>query len=190
MRALDARAVADDGVPQLAHGPDHAIVTDGAGAGDRRKRVDHGVSADPDIGIYISSIRVGDGDAADHEPVQDPVPHDALGVGQLPPVVDAQDLEWVLDGDSMHLALDEPDDVRQVILAGAVLVLELRQRRPELAARKAIDPRVDLANLALLEARIFFFNDFPEYAVSPTHDPAVTARIVESGRQDRHRGAG
>src|SRR5919201_3086034 len=151
MRALDARAVADDRVPQLAHGPDHAVITDGARPSNRRERMDHGVSADPDIGIYISGIRVGDGDAADHELVQNPVPHDALGVGQLPAVVDAQDLEWVFDGDSVHLALDEPDDVRQVILAGAVLVLELRQRRPELAARKAIDPRVDFANLALLE---------------------------------------
>ena len=70
-----------------------------------------------------------------------------LGLGQLPPVVDAQDFSGVTNEHRVHLALDQRDDVRQVILLGFVLVLELLQRRPQVPPRKAIDARVDLADL-------------------------------------------
>src|SRR2546428_618599 len=125
VRALDPASIADLRIADLRHGADHAVLTNYALAGERAERMDHGVLADAHVRVDERRPGVRDRDAAGHQVIQDALAHDVLGLRQLPPVVDAQDFTRVLDGHGVDLALDQPDDVREVILVGPVLVLEL-----------------------------------------------------------------
>src|SRR6202022_2147357 len=103
-------------------------------ARDKTEWEDDGGAANLPVGIDERRRRVRDRDAAGHQAIQDSLAHHALRLGQLSSIIDAKDLVAVLDGQRVYLAFDQSHDVRQVILAGPVLVLELEQRRPELAA--------------------------------------------------------
>ena len=104
-------------------------------------------------------------------------------------VVDPEDLVAVLDGQCVHLALDQANDVGQVILPGPVLVFQLGQRRPELAAAEDIDTGVDFMDIFLLVRGVFLFDDVPHGAVARPDDPAIATRIFQVGRQQRDGGA-
>src|SRR5437870_582943 len=130
VRALDPAAVTDGRVAYLGHRPDHAVLADDGLAGDRAERMDDAVLADAHIGIDERRARVGDRYAAGHQISQDALAHDVLGLRQLPPVVDAQDLFRIGNQHRLDLAFDQRDDISQVILLGLVLVLQLLQRRP------------------------------------------------------------
>ena len=183
--ALDPRAVADGRIAQLRQRTDDAILADHAGPGNRREGVDHRVLADRDVGIDKGCRGVCDGDAADHQGIEDPLTHHVLGLGELPPVVDAEDLVAILHRHRRDLPLDQPDDVGQVVLARPVLVFELQQGRPELAATEDIDAGVDLRDRPLFIGGVFFLDDVPEHAIAPTDDTAVAVRIFKRRRQQR-----
>src|SRR5207244_6617398 len=91
--------------------------------------------------------------------------------------------------DGLDLALDQAHSVGQVILAGAVAVLELEQGRPELAPAEAIDARVDLADAAFFLEGVPLLDDLAKEPVAAADDPAVAGRIPEGCGQDRDGGA-
>ena len=124
--ALDPRTVANPRVSQLGEGPDHAVLADHAAAGDGAERMDHRVLSHLHVRVDEGGARVGDRHAGAHQGLEDPPPHRRLGFRELHPVVDPQDLLLVTDPDGMDLALDQPHDVGQVVLAGLVSILQPR----------------------------------------------------------------
>ena len=141
--------------------------------------MDYRVLADRDVGINEGCRWVRDRDPAHHQRIEDPLTHDPLGLGELPAVVDAEDLVAIRYRDGRDLSLDQPDHVGQVVLARPVLVLELEQRRPELASAEDIDAGVDLRDRALLIGRVFFLDDVAEHAVASPHNAAVAVRVIQ-----------
>ena len=107
----------------------------------------------------------------------------------MPAVVDPEDLVAVLDRHGVHLALDQTHDVGQVILTGLVLIFQLGQRRPELAAAEDIYAGVDFANALLFADGIFLLDDVSHGAVARPDDAAVATRIFQVGSQQRDGGA-
>jgi hypothetical protein len=87
------------------------------------------------------------------------------------------------------LADQQARHVRQVKLAGGVLVGELAQVGEQRLCLKAIDTRVDLRRARIADRQVLLLHD-GQHLARPrlAHDAAITGRIGRHCRQDRHRG--
>ena len=125
---------------------------------------------------------------------RDALPHQLLGLasliatlqlGELDPIVDAHDLEnrgrtHGLDRDPVRDR--HRDHVGQVILPLRVLVLETRHPSFQMRGRHGHHAGIDLADRALLRARVPVFDD-PLHTIRRIPDDASVARGI--GKLDR-----
>src|SRR5205085_662608 len=164
---LELHAVAYLGRADLTAGADHALAANFRGHVDDHVRIDDRVRADRHRIVDVSAGGVEDGHTREHVPVEDAPALDRGQRGELLAVVHAEGFVGILDGDRLDAAArlrEEPDHVRQVVLALIVLRAHVVERGPQAAAVETIDARVDLADLLLVVGRVAVFDD----ALDPT----------------------
>ena len=193
VRADDARAVADEGVAQEAAGADLAGRADGGAAEQVRVGADERVAAHLDAPVHVGGLRVLDGDAGEHEPLEQAPAHGRVDDGELDAGVDAHAHLLVVAleaGDGVLGVEQQVDDVGEVELALVVVAAEARQRRPQRVAAEHVEADVDLVDLALLGGRVAVLDDARDAAVVVAHDAAVVRGVVEVDGGERGGGVG
>jgi hypothetical protein len=190
--------VADRGLP-LEHGrpaqmrerPDLAVPADHHPGPDHAERVDDGALADLDVRVDERRGGIHDLDAGGHELLEDPVAQHAPRPGQLREAVHAPDLLRVGRLDRLHahpVGEEQPRHVRQVVLAGAVLVPDARQGPEQRAAPEQVDPGVHLVDGPLGGGAVLPLPDRLDAALRIPEDAPVAPGIVRPERQHRGRG--
>ena len=184
---LERHAVAETARREVAAGRDHAVAADRRRPLDQHVGVDGGVGADRDGVLDVGARRIEDRDAFGHQAVEDAVAQDRRDGRELLPVVDSERLDGVRHREGLDPTSglrEDPDDVRQVILALIVVGPDLGERRPQTPRVEAVDARVDLGDLLLVVGRIALFDDARD-PPALTEDSPVPLRPVHDGRQHR-----
>src|SRR5438552_1015372 len=147
-----------------------------------RERLDHGVLTDGDGGVDERAVGVDDGDAAQHQALEQPAARDVCRPGEPDAVLDPHRLARVVELDDRH-RLQVQEDVGQVELARIVVVLDLVELLDEPAAVEAVDADVELVHaLPLFRGSVLALDDALEPAVAVSDHAAVVARrILDAG---------
>ena len=154
--------------------------------------VDLDVLAADELATLVEARRIGEPDAAFHQPHGGGALVAPLEVGELDRAVDAEDLGLARGGDARHRDAGrdrQADDVGEVVLAGGVVVAQLGEPALERARRRGHHAGVDLADRTLGLARVLLLDDADDAVdrevAAAAHDPAVSARLGQLDRQQR-----
>ena len=167
------------------------VTPDGGLAAQHDAGLDGHVLGDPDAGVDERAGRIDDGHPGAHVPLVDAQPQLQLGIGQLGPVVDAEERAVVVDLEGRHgpvVGTREGDQLGQVELAGD-------RRGPHVADAPAqpvdvegVEAGVDLVEGQLVGRGVPDLDDAPDASVGAAHDPPEGGRLVDVDAHERHRG--
>src|ERR1700737_142707 len=135
-------AVADPRVLYVDVRADPAFGADSRIALDHREGLDERVLADGHSPVHERGVRVRDGDAALHQPVEDSPLHDLCRRRQPDAVLDAHRLVRIRQLEDVD-RLQVKESGGEVVLGGLVVVRNLRQRVLQAAAVEAVDADVE-----------------------------------------------
>src|SRR5438309_3390176 len=184
--------VAEPAPVEVAAGADDAL---GAHPGlplEHDPRLEHRVRTDLHRVVDVGRGGVEDGDPLGHQPVEGPLALERGDRRALLAVVYPEALGGIggRDGlDARPRAGEDPDHVRQVVLALLVARGDLGQGRPEPPRVEAVDARVDLADPLLVVGRVPVLDDAADVPALPQHAP-VSCRTLDERGEKGHRRAG
>ena len=116
--------------------------------------------------------------------------HERLGKALLVEPLERRELHTIVDAEHLfdrfrrHRADRQPvldragDDIGEVVLALRVVVAQALEPAPQLSGAGGEDPGVDLDDVALLAARILFFDDAANAPARVPDNSAIPARVV------------
>src|SRR5437762_2344450 len=125
-----------------------------------------------------------------HQAPNRAAPQKVFELGEFGASVDARDFARVsglIDADCVSFVSQDPRDISQVILALLVHRFDTLKRRKKLLAFKAVDARVDFANLALVLSGILMLNYLYKASGFVPHDAAIAGGILQAHRKHRAR---
>src|SRR5438445_12555071 len=149
--------------------------------------LDHRVLADDDAGVDERAVRVDDGDAAQHQVVEQPPAQDFGRRREPDPVFDAHRLARIVQrhhGDRLEVQ----EDVGEVLLARIVVVTRRAGLFDQLAAVEAVTSDVELMYTdAHLRRGVLALDDALQGAISGAYDAAVVTRRIDDAGDGRRR---
>jgi hypothetical protein len=151
---------------------------------DARQQTD--VRFEHDGRVDVGAGRVDHRDPVEHPATVDAAPQHLFRVGKLQAVVHAERDRRVVGRNRDHLVprrAQHFDRVGQVVLTLRVLRAQAPQRGREQVAPEAVDRRVDLRDLALLDVSIGVLDDARDPIVFVADHAAVTSRVGHVGGQ-------
>ena len=177
-----------------AHVPQHAVRPDADVVGERDLAFEHAPDVDRHVApaakpaADVDPRRVDNRRAGLHQRAGEARLHEALDRRELRAIVDAERRRGIRGDVRLHrnaVGDRQRDDVRQVVLALDVVVLERGDEPAQERGRRRKRPRVDLVDRALLGCRIALLDDCAHRPIGPADDPAQARWIRGMRREQR-----
>ncbi len=187
---LQVDVVGDAAVAHRHPRLDNAAGADGGCALEMGTGLHGGVGSDRNAAVDVGGDGIAEADAGEHMDTVDASAQHGSGLGELRAVIDAEGFDRVIDCQGAHPmtgAARSGDHVGQIVFTLRVVAADVAQRLEHERSRKEVHAGVDLANRLLPVRGVFLFHDRGQ-RLAFAHDAPVTAWILQSGRQHRHRG--
>ena len=186
--AVDARAAGDGAIIEHAAAFNIDVVAEAHRAFQHDICLNHHIVPGTDRAMHINARRINQGNARCQQRLRLPLPPHRFRLRLLRAGVDAQRFCGVSGGDGHHAPTSgdvQGDDIRQIKLAGGVVVLQLRQIAGEVLAFHRHHAGIDFADGALSIARVLFLDDSGHLARRIAHDAPIAEGVISDSSQKR-----